>query len=48
MMLKDFKRAEKKPSRIYRVRTPLQKKLGVRIAYVNTSTRDVRFVPQLE
>tara|TARA_R110000803_G_scaffold25276_3_gene60345 strand:- start:617 stop:925 length:309 start_codon:yes stop_codon:yes gene_type:complete len=41
-------KGRKKPSRIYRVRTPLQKKLGVKIAYVNTSTRDVRFVPSLE
>jgi|TARA_R110000782_G_scaffold27673_1_gene69853 hypothetical protein len=44
------KRASKgrpRKTRIHRVRTPTQKKLGVRIAYVTSDDR-VDFVPKLE
>jgi hypothetical protein len=37
----------KHPSRIYRIRTPLQKKLNVVLAYVNEDN-EVSFVPGLE
>jgi len=35
-------------NRIYRVLTPLQKLLGVRMAYVNVKTREVHIVPPLD
>lgn len=35
-------------NRIYRVLTPLQKVLGVRMAYVNIKTREVHIVPPLD
>ena len=34
-------------NRIYRVRSALQKKLNVRMAYVNENTRTIHFVPSL-
>ena len=34
--------------RVHRKRTPIQKKLGVRMAYVNIDTREVHIVPPLE
>ena len=36
------------PSRIHRKRTDVQKKLGVRIAYVNIDTRAVHIVPPIK
>ena len=36
----------KKPARIYRIRTPLQKELNVVLAYVNQNNK-VHFVPDL-
>ena len=38
----------KKPTRIYRALSPIQKRLGVRIAYVDKDTREVNIVPPLE
>ena len=38
----------KTPSRIYRTLSPIQKRLGVRIAYVDQDTREVKIVPPLE
>ena len=35
------------PSRIYRPRSPLQKKLDVRMAYTNADTRDIKILPPL-
>mgnify|MGYP003632450119 FL=1 len=35
-------------SRIHRPRSPLQKLLGVRTAYVNFETRDVHIVPPID
>jgi len=37
----------KKPDRIYRKRSDLQKKLNVRIAYVDSETRKISIIPQL-
>ena len=37
----------KKPTRIHRVLSPVQKLLGVRMAYVNMETREVTVVPPL-
>ena len=34
--------------RIHRMRTPIQKKLGVRLAYVNLDDRTVHIVPSLD
>ena len=34
--------------RIHRMRTPIQKKLGVRLAYVNLDDRTVYIVPSLD
>ena len=34
-------------SRIHRVRSPLQKQMGVRVAYVDIDTRAVHIVPAL-
>ena len=36
------------PHRIHRKRKPLQKKIGVRIAYVDIDTRSVHIVPNLD
>ncbi len=38
----------KNPTRIYRALSPIQKRLGVRIAYVDQDTREVNIVPPLE
>lgn len=37
----------KKADRIYRIRTNLQKKLGVRIAYVDMEKREIWIVPAI-
>lgn len=36
------------PSRIYRVRSPLQKKANVRMAYTNVVTRNITILPKRE
>ena len=41
-------RKRKNEQRIYRVLTPFQKLLGVRMAYVNINTRNVHIVPPLK
>jgi len=37
-----------KPCRIHRIRKPIQKKMGVRLAYVNLDDRTVHIVPAIE
>lgn len=37
-----------KPCRIYRKRSDVQKKLGVRMAYVNPDTREIHVLPALD
>jgi hypothetical protein len=37
-----------KPARIYRPLTAIQKRLGVRMAYIDIETRDVWIVPLLD
>lgn len=43
-----FNPGKKSPSRIYRTRSSVQKKLGVRIAYVNDQSGLITLVPSLE
>ena len=40
-------RGRKKADRVYRARSPLQKKMGCRVAYVDVDTRNVHIVPPL-
>ena len=44
---KRVNRGRKKEARIHRIRTPLQKKLGVRIAYVDMDKREIWIVPAI-
>ena len=44
---KRVNRGRKKPHRIHRIRTPLLKKLGVRIAYVDMDEREIWIVPAI-